>query len=177
MDKRKWVSISMEDSIGDFQLSKKAKNKLKNKTRLQKELALGKIPQEILEIPEDTMLKFYKAACHLFENRHYADAADAFLFLVSLNAHSHDYWIGLGMASQMCGDFEMAIDAYEIAAVYQIENPLPYFYLAKCLFAMHEKQSALQALEVAIEYAGNIPQYQELKAQAVTALESLKKQT
>jgi type III secretion system low calcium response chaperone LcrH/SycD len=166
----------MDDNFGEFKLTQKAKNKLKNITRLQKDLAAGKSPQEILEIPIETMARFYKAACHLFENRHYADAANAFLFLVSLNAHNHDYWLGLGMATQMSGDFESAIDAYEMAAIYEVENPIPYFYLAKCLFAMHEKQSALQALEIAIQYAGDFPEYQDLKAQATKALELLQKQ-
>lgn len=167
----------MKDRIGEFKLTQKGKNKLKNKDLLQKELAKGKSLQEILEIPEATMLNLYKAACHLFENHHYVEAADAFLFLISLNGHSPDYWIGLGMATQMYGDFEAAIDAYEMAAVYQIENPIPYFYLAKCLFAMHKKQSAIQAFEISIEYAAEIPAYQELKAQAITALQLLQKQT
>jgi tetratricopeptide (TPR) repeat protein len=79
------------------------------------------------------------------------------------------------MATQMWGDFESAVDAYEMAAIYDPENPVPYFYLAKCLFAMHERQSSLLALEMAVLYAQDIPKYQELKLQALEAQAQLKK--
>lgn len=165
----------MGENFSNFKLSRKAQAKLKNKKLLEEELAKGKTAQEIMEISDATMAEFYKAASHLFENRHYADAANGFLFLVSMNAYNHDYWLGLGMATQMCGDFEAAINAYEMSAIYEVDNPIPYFYLAKCLFAMHERQSALLALDIAIQYAGDNPEYQELKKQALEAQALLKK--
>jgi type III secretion system low calcium response chaperone LcrH/SycD len=136
---------------------------------LKKELAAGKTAQEIMEFSDVTMAKFYKAAYHLFENRHYSDAANAFLFLVTLNPHNHDYWLGLGMATQMYGDYEAAIDAYEMAAITDVESPVPYFYLAKCLFAIHDRESALQALDLALEYADDRPEFFDLKNQAIAA--------
>lgn len=159
----------MEDELGEFKISKKIKEKLKDHSYLKKEFAKGKTAQQILEFSNETMAKFYKAAYQLFEHRKYADAANAFMFLVTLNPYNHDYWLGLGMATQLQGDFEAAIDAYEIAAMYEIENPVPYFYLAKCLFAIHDRESALQALELALEYADNKPEYTELKKQAQKA--------
>lgn len=158
-----------DDDIGEFKLSKRAKAKLKDKALLKKELAEGKTAQEIMGFSDDTMAKFYKAAYHLFENRHYTDAANAFLFLVTLNPHNHDYWLGLGMATQLYGDYESAIDAYEMAAVTDVESPVPYFYLAKCLFAIHDRESALQALDLALEYADENPDYFDLKQQAQAA--------
>jgi type III secretion system low calcium response chaperone LcrH/SycD len=157
------------DFLEEFKLSKKIKQKLKNKKLLKKELAAGKSAQEIVGFSEETMAKFYKAAYHLFENRHYDDAANAFLFLVTLNAYNHEYWLGLGMSTQMIGNFDSAVDAYEMAAICDIESPVPYFYLAKCLFAMHERESALQALNLAIEYANDLIEYSELKKQALAA--------
>jgi type III secretion system low calcium response chaperone LcrH/SycD len=115
------------------------------------------------------MAKFYNAAYHLFEKKKYADAGNAFLFLVTLNPYNHDYWLGLGMTTQLSGDFETAIDAYEMAAICKYDSPVPYFYLAKCLFAMHDRESALQALNLAIEYAGDSAEYNELKQQANAA--------
>lgn len=159
----------MEDDLGEFKISKKIKQKLKNKGLLKKELAAGKTAQEIMGFTNETMAKFYKAAYHLFENRHHSDAANAFLFLVTLNPYNHDYWLGLGMSTQMCGDYESAVDAYEMAAISDICSPVPYFYLAKCLFAMHDRESALQALDLALEYAGDSPEYIDLKQQAKAA--------
>ncbi|MBA3816801.1 MAG: SycD/LcrH family type III secretion system chaperone [Parachlamydiaceae bacterium] len=159
----------MEDDLGEFKISKKIKQKLKNKALLKKEFAEGKTAQQIMGFTDETMAKFYKAAYHLFENRHHSDAANAFLFLVTLNPYNHDYWLGLGMSTQMCGDYEAAIDAYEMAAISDISSPVPYFYLAKCLFAMHDRESALQALDLALEYAGDSSEYEELKQQANAA--------
>lgn len=159
----------MHDDLGEFKLSKKVKEKLKNKKLLKKELAAGKSAQEIMGFSNETMAKFYKAAYHLFEHRRFTDAANAFLFLITLNPYNHDYWLGLGMTTQMCGDYEAAIDAYEMAAINNIENPVPYFYLAKCLFAMHDRESALQALDLSLEYAGDAIEYADLKRHAMAA--------
>lgn len=165
----------MQDDIGEFELSKQAQKKLKNKKALKKELAAGKTPQEILGFSDDAMNKFYLAACRLFESKHYPEAANAFLFLVSLNSYHYDYWLGLGAATQRCEDYEAAIDAYEMAAICQLESPEPYFHLAKCLFAMHDRDSALQAIELAIEYSEGRSEYDEVFRQAQAAKKLLLK--
>ena len=159
----------MEDELGEFKLSKKAREKLKDRDLLKKELAAGKTAQEILGFSDETMAKFYRAAYKIFEHRRYTDAANAFLFLVTLNPHNHDYWLGLGMSTQLSGNYESAIDAYEMAAITDIESPVPYFYLAKCLFAIHDRESALQAIDLALEYADGRVEYEELRRQAKAA--------
>lgn len=165
----------MKDDLSEFRLSAKAKAKLKNKKLLKKELAAGKTAQEIMGFSNETMAKFYQAAYLLFEHKRYTDAANAFLFLATLNPHHHDYWLGLGMSTQLCQEYEAAIDAYELAALCDISSPVPYFYLAKCLFAIHDRESALQALDLAIETADELEEYAELKIQAKKAKEILLK--
>lgn len=158
-----------DDDLSEFRLSEHVKAKLKNKQLLKTELAEGKTAQEILEFSQETMAKFYHAAYLLFEHQRYQDAANAFFFLATLNPNQHDYWLGLGMSTQMCHDYEAAIDAYELAALCDISSPVPYFYLAKCLFAIHDRESALQALDLAIETANDLEEYAELKEQAEIA--------
>lgn len=165
----------MQDELDEFHLSKRVKAKLKNKKLLEKELAEGKTAQEIMEFSDKSMAKFYNAAYILFEHKRYQDAANAFLFLATLNPHHHEYWLGLGMATQLSQDYESAIDAYELAALCDISSPVPYFYLAKCLFAIHDRESALQALNLAIETADDLEEYTELKHQAELAKEMLLK--
>lgn len=159
----------MKDELSEFKLSRKAKEKLKDKELLKKELASGKTPQEILGFKDETMAKFYREAYRLFEHKRYIDAANAFLFLVTLNTNIHDYWLGLGMSAQLCADYESAIDAYEMAAVTDVESPVPYFYLAKCLFAIHDRESALQALDLTLEYAEDKEEFTDLIQQARAA--------
>lgn len=163
----------MHDDFSEFLLSSKAKSQVMNKNLLKQELVEGKNAQELLGFTFETMAKFYRAAYQLFEQHLYIDAANAFLFLATLNSHHHDYWLGLGMSLQLCHEYEPAIDAYELAALCDIESPVPYFYLAKCLFAIHDRESSLQALELAIETAGDIEEYSELKRQAQMAKQIL----
>lgn len=133
----------------------------------------GTLAHELAGFSSEAMAKFYHTACQLFEQHNFVEACNSFLFLTALNPQCYHYWLGLGMASQRLGEFEAAIDAYEIAATYHLEDPVPYFYLAKCLFAMHEKASARQALDMAIHYADDQPEFQEVKQQAMQARELL----
>lgn len=165
----------MDDGLNEFTLSKKVKQKLKDKDWLKKQIASGKTAQEILEFSNETMAKFYQAAYLLFEKKRYIDAANAFLFLATLNPHNHDYWLGLGMSTQLNGNWEAAIDAYEMAAINRLDSPVPYFYLAKCLFAVHDRKSALEAIQLAIDYSDDIPEYANLKEQALAAKDLLMK--
>lgn len=165
----------MEDELGDFKLSPKIRAKLKNKDLIRKELQDGKSAQEILGFSNAAMKKFYDAASKLLEHNRYSDAADAFLFLVTLNPHGHDYWMGLGIATQLNKNYEAAIDAYEMAAYCEVHNPTPYFYLAKCLFAIHDRNAALEAFNLAIEYAEEDDRFEELKKQAIAAKKLLVK--
>lgn len=153
----------------DFKISKRVRAKLKDRAALRKELAAGKSAQDILGFSDQTVNKLYHAAHQLLEHQRYTDAANAFVFLVTLNPYRPHYWMGLGASLQFCHEYESAIDAYEMAALYKVEDPLPYFYLAKCLFAIHDRRSALQAIDLAIEYAEDKDEYAELKLDAIRA--------
>lgn len=156
-----------------YQLSKTVKDKLQKVTQFRNDLIEGSSVQDILEYSDQTLANFYKAAYALFEEKRYEDATHAFLFLTVLNPYNHDFWVGLGMSLQMTHEYERAIDAYELAALADISSPVPYFYLAKCLFAIHDRTSALQALELALETAGDEERFQDLKNQAEHAKKTL----
>jgi type III secretion system low calcium response chaperone LcrH/SycD len=166
----------MNPALKEFEISKKVSEKIKDKQLLKREFSEGKNIQEILEFSEETMNKFYGAALSIFEKKEYQKAVQAFSFLAGVNPYHYDYWLGLGASIQHCHDYEAAIDAYEMAAICQIDNPVPYFHLAKCLFAMHDRNSALQAIDLAIEYSENQDQYDELHRQAKAAKETLLKE-
>lgn len=159
----------MQEDLREFYFSDKIKEKIQNPLVIKNELKEGKTVQEIIEFSDETMIKFCNAAYLLFEHKKYREAADAFIFLTVLNAHHCEYWLGLGMATQFCQEYESAIDAYELAAMCDVSNPVPYFYLAKCLFAIHDHESALEALDLVIEMADEEEEYAEIKQQALLA--------
>lgn len=165
----------MGNEFKGFNLTSRAKAKLADTERLKKEIAAGKSAQEILEFSDEAMAKFYGAAYQLFQYKKYPDAANAFLFLVTLNPYNFDYWLGLGMATQMCNEFDAAIDAYEMAAICKVDSPVPYFYLAKCFFAIHDRDNALTSLDLALEYSEENEEYADLRNQALAAKKILKK--
>jgi len=152
-----------------FDLPDKMRAKLKNRTELKKQLAAGLSPQQILAISQETMETFYEAAYQLLLHQRYNEAAHAFLFLVTLNSYDARYWTGLGLSSQFCQEYEGALDAYEMAAICDIDDPTPYYHMAKCLFALHDRESALAACNLAIEYADDMPQFETLKKEAIKA--------
>lgn len=154
-------------------LPESIRNKLNKIDLVKAELSQGRSAQEVLGLSYEQMAAFYRKALQLFNEKSYAEAADAFLFLAYMNLENHDYWLGLGMATQMCHDYEAAIDAYELAAIYDLSSPVPYFYLAKCLFAIHDHTSALEALDMAIEASKDRVEYAELLEQAIHAKEVL----
>lgn len=163
----------MEDNLKDFRPSEIVKKRLENKKLITNDLKAGKSVQEILGFGEEVMKNFCAAAYVLFHEKHYQEAANAFLFLTTLNSSHCEYWLGLGMATQFCGEYEEAIDAYELAAICDIANPLPYFYLAKCLFAVHDRSGALQALELTLELTEDEEAYSEIRQQAELARDLL----
>lgn len=159
--------------MDDMKLSQLAKGRISDSKGLRQSLLEGTEPLEIVGYSDETMAKFYGAAYKLFEEKRYHDAADAFLFLCHLDSNRHEYWLGLGMATQMTHDYEGAIDAYELSAICDITSPVPYFYLAKCLFAIHDHESSLEALNMAIESAEEREEYADLREQAIKARDVL----
>lgn len=166
------MTKEMEDLIFNF----KAKEKLDNQKLVEEELQQGKSIKEIIQISDRLCRRLYQVAFHLFEEKNYKDAYNAFIFLSAIDPNCSQYWLGLGMSAQMCHDYETAIDAYELTACMEIDNPVPYFYLSKCLFAIHERENSLHALDLAIEVAGEVEDYQELKRQAEAAKKLLLEQ-
>lgn len=160
-------------AFSEFDVSAEHCLHLQNKVWLKQQLANGKIGQELLGFDDQTVVKFYQAAYRLFQKHDYEKAAQAFLFMIILNPYQYDYWLGLGAATQRKGDHEGAIDAYEMAAICNLDCPIAYFHLAQCLFAMHDRISALEALELAIQYSENSTEYEDLYHQALAAKETL----
>ncbi len=165
--------MTKEALLTMFHLNNRTRLLLKDRNLVKEALKTGKSPQAILEFSSGEMALLYKCARQLFTEGKYSDATDAFLFLSTLNDTCQEYWLGLGMSLQMEKHYEAAVDAYEIAATCDIESPIAYFYLAKCLFALNDRESAMEALAIAIEYAGDQEEFQELKHQAESALDIL----
>lgn len=132
---------------------------------LTKALEKGLSFQEILGFSAQTMVKFYGAAYTLFQQHKYREAADAFVFLTTLNPRVHEYWLGLGMAEQFNQEYETALTAYSMAAITHAENPWPHYHSATCYQKLSDPANARYALELALLTAGDNAEYAFLKSQ------------
>lgn len=133
------------------------------------QLIKGKLPQEILHFSYEIMDQFYIHACEFLKEKEIGRSLSAFIFLTFLNPTHYTYWLGLGSSLQLNGEYEEAIEAFELAALCESNHPIPYFYLAKCFFSIHDRVHALQALELALEYSDNNDAFEEIHRQAILA--------
>lgn len=150
------------DEHNEFAIPQEVVETLRDPEVIKQYVEEGKTFQEIIGYEDATMEKFYAAAYRLFERGEFRQAADAFIFLTTLNPYTHKYWLGLGMAEQSTEEFEAALVAYAMAVMIQVSNPIPHFHSATCYYRMGDKNSAAQSLDLAIEQAGDQAEYAEL---------------
>lgn len=161
------------DRMEEFRIPKEAQKKLKDVDFVRKEMAEGKTLKEIIGYPEEVMEKFYGAAYNLFQVRDYERAADAFLFLTTLDPYVYNYWLGLGMSEQLKEEFQNALVAYGMAAMIDSQNPVSHFHSATCYQALDNLEDAKASLELAITFADEKEEYAKVKRESQEALQRL----
>lgn len=163
------------DDLESLNFSEKLNRCFKNKEKLRRDIESGKSAQNILGVSNKDMHLLHQAARSLLEGGKLESAANAFLFLATLNPKEGDYWFGLGTALVQQGDLEGARDALELSTLCGGENPLPYFQLAKILFGMGEREATLEALDWTLEMASHDEKYSAIKKEAEAAKKLLQK--
>lgn len=98
----------------------------------------------------ERMRQFYTCASRFIRDRHYQAAADAFLFLTTVDPGQFDYWVGLGLAEQHLQHYELALSAYCTAAVLDLDDPTPHLQAAECYLARRKLHKANVCLDLAI---------------------------
>lgn len=157
------------DTPEEFKIPQEHLDKLNDPEVLRRYVEEGKTFQEILEFDDDAMHRFYRIARGLLESHRNQDAADAFLFLTTLNPFVASYWIGLGMCEQLQEEYKRALVAYAMATVSDRSNPTPLYYAAACHHALDDLDRALVSLDQAIQDAGDIAEYASVKDRALAA--------
>ena len=106
-----------QDDLESLNFNEKLKLCFKNKEKLRREIEKGKSAQTILGVSDKDMQLLTQAARSLLEGGKADAAANAFLFLATLNPKEGDYWLGLGSALIEQGDLEGARDALELSTL------------------------------------------------------------
>lgn len=162
------------DNVDGFKIPQEHLDKLNDPDILRRYIDEGKTFQEILEFDDATMERFYQVARSLLEVHRHRDAADAFLFLTTLNPFVSAYWIGLGMCEQSQEEFKQALVAYAMASISDRHNPTPLYYSAACHYALNDIDQALRSLEIAIDEAGDHDAYAVIRERALASQKILR---
>ena len=116
----------------------------------------GKTLQEILGLSFETVLKFYEAACALFEAKRMHEARNALFFLTTISPQIPEFWCAKSSAHLELNEFEEAIDTAEEAYALIPEKADALFSLIRAYIKMGDFDKALlvcdQGLGKAKEY-------------------------
>ena len=119
-------------------------------------LASGKQVYEVLGFTNDDVQTFYKAAYCLLHQKtgnSYANARNAFFFLVTIAPQVVDFWLGLSHCSTQLKEYDDALDA----TLHALEcNPtLPEIYLQAFFLylELNQKKEALMLCKQGIDFA------------------------
>lgn len=161
------------EHMEEYRIPEEAIERLRDPEVIRRQMEEGKTFQEIIGYSNQTMDKFYQIAHGLFQQQEYSQAADAFVFLTTLNPYTHNYWLGLGMSEQLSGSYQGALLAYAMAILTDIENPVAHYHSASCYRAVGDRRSALQSLKMALRCAEESEGFDYIKAQAASAMQVL----
>lgn len=131
--------------------------------------------KDIQGITDKEMEAIYSTAYNFYTHGKFDKAKNIFLALTQLDNYKPKYWVGLGASRQMLKDFQPAIDAYGLATLLNPKDPKPLFYASGCFMKLNQTDMAIQALETAIEIAGNNPEHKDIRLQAENLLTGLHK--
>ena len=141
-----------------------------------KMLEQGMSPKEAMGLSNSYLENVYAQAYRLYNTGKYAEAAHLFRILIMFNAMEPKYMLGLAACFHMLKEYVNAIQTYTMCSALDPHNPIPHYHSSDCFIQMKEYLSAMLCLELAIERAGDKPEYAKMKERAQLSLESLKKQ-
>ena len=153
------------------EVSDKAIGEMANKMMVQ-----GLTPKDAMGVTNSYMENVYAQAYRLYNTGKYAEATHLFRILIMLNAMEPKYMLGLAACYHMMKEYYNAIHTYTLCVALDIESPIPHYHSSDCFIQMKDYLSAMVCLELAINRAGDKPEYAKMKERAQLSLESLKKQ-
>lgn len=125
----------------------------------------------------DAMIEgIYGQAYRLYNTGKFKDASQIFRMLVMLNSNDPRYLMGLAACHHMMKDYLSAINTYTVCSMIDGDNPVPLYHASDCMIQVGDHASALIVLEMAVDRAGDKPEYKTLKDRALLTIENLKKE-
>ena len=165
-------------SLGDMSAEKQAEQFDKAFGEIAtKMLKQGMNPKEAMGLSHRYLENIYAQAYRLYNTGKYGEAIHLFRVLILLNAMEPKYMLGLAACFHMLKEYQNAIQSYTMCSVLDPHTPIPYYHSSDCFIQMKDPLSAMVSLEMAIDKAGDKPEYAKMKELSRMSLESLKQQS
>lgn len=128
--------------------------------------------RDVQGLTDDQLEAVYATAFNHFKVGRAEKAEQLMSFLCLFEPRTAKYWTGLGAVRMSRKNYDGAIYAYGMAAHTDINAPRPPFRIAEAFMAQGNKNGAREALELAIENAGDDEKFGDIRerAQALLAL-------
>lgn len=152
------------------------KNSVEYQKLLEKAKAGAYSPKDLLRVSDAQMESIYAQAYRLYNTGKYKEASDLFRSLIMTNSAETKYSLGLAACFHMMKDFEAAAQIYLFCNALDEKSPIPAFHASDCYLQLKDRPSALVSLTLAIEKAGDRPEYKILKDRAMLTAKALKKE-
>lgn len=134
----------------------------------------GKTYQEMLEISDVEMQRYFEVGRRYLKNRQFDEASDIFLLLATLSPLTGNLWVHAGNAEQALGRFEDALEAYSMAMLADANDPLPHYFSAEVYYEIQAKDLAKECLKVCVALIEENEHYLALKQHVDNLKRSLK---
>lgn len=157
----------------------KIKEELKNVTSTVGDNVKEKnmLPGQALGFDDTTIEAIYSHGYRLYGAEHYEEAVTIFRTLMLLNPTEKKYLFGMAACFHRLKEYERAVKAYLINAIFDADNPIIYFHAADCYAHLGAVELAQSSLEDVIRIAQDKPQYQVLRERAMLMLEGMRNGT
>lgn len=172
-----------EESLNDFihEMIEKSSSELSEKDRQKQEEVIhdilfeGKSLKESLGLSASAVEYFYSQGYRLYLIRKYDEALRYFHLLFLFDPSDARYSLGLAATYHLLKDYEHAVQWYMTLSLIDTESPMPFYYMSDCALKRGDPFSAIYFLKKAIEFCGDIPEFSQLKIQALRMIPPLEK--
>lgn len=135
------------------------------------------MPKDALGFDNTTIEAIYSHAYRLYNAQKYSDAFSVFRTLMLLNPIEKKYLFGLAACLHRLHEYEDAVKAYLINAIFDADNPVIYFHVADCYARIGALPLAESSLENVVRLAQDKPQFEVLCERSRLMLESIRNGT
>jgi type III secretion system low calcium response chaperone LcrH/SycD len=129
-------------------------------------LAHGATLKAIKGYTDEEFEALYTLGYNLYNQGKFAEALQAFGFLLMHDQLERRYYKAFGSCQQMLKQYEEAIRNYSMASILDLTDPEPTFHTAECMVGLGMTEEAVEALDIVVRQTKDKPDYKVMHERA-----------